>query len=143
MNADRYYDTPYGDNTDREQAYDSCIQDAETTTRDVIVAILGATAKHVTTGRGLQLPAQREALSEDAIEAAGTHLEALDELLEHHGFDARIDGPVSEATTVFLTALTDAVHTYNTHLVGAVEEHATAAEWHPDTRPPFFLRRTA
>lgn len=144
MDADRYFDTPYDDRDAdaRERAYSSCVDDAETTTRDVIVSILTTVAAHVKAGKGVQLPHQRETLTEDAVDDAARHLTALDEFLAHHGFTGSIDAHVTEHTHLLVQVLAEAVQAYTVHIVGAIEETASDAEWHPDT-PPAVLRRIA
>ncbi len=143
MNADRFYDSPYDDrDTDaREKAYASCVDDAETTTRDAIVSILTTVAAHVKAGKGVQLPHQRELLTETAVDDAARHLDTLDGLLAHHGFDGSIEAHLTDRTHLFVTVLAEAVQAYTVQIVGAVEEQADQAEWEPTTRP--LLRRTA
>lgn len=131
MNSDRYYDTPYHDEDAKEDAFASCVDDTETSTRDAIVAILGAVAKHVAGGTGLQLPHQIVMVTENAIDAAATHLDAIDELPAHHGFDGSIDEATTARTTAFLTALAAVVHAYQNDLVGIVEAHVDTADWDP------------
>jgi len=144
MDAATFYDTPHDDREAdaRERAYTSCVDDAETTTRDVIVSILTTVAKHVKAGKGVQLPHQRETLTETAVDGAARHLTALDELLAHHGFNGSIDDTVTEHTHLLVQVLAEAVQAYTVHVVGAVEETASGAEWQPDT-PPTQLRRIA